>query len=90
MKVNANGDSLQVGHDGTLVALVDRVLRVGRVRAVERVVPFSGDGRASGNFDDRLRDRLVVGVDAAVADEVVRGYVGNRLPKKPRLVGFQA
>lgn len=40
---------------------------------------LSSDGCASGNVDNSLRDRLVVGVDATVADDVVGGYVGDGL-----------
>ena len=43
------------------------------------MVPFCGDGRPSGHVDDCLRDGLVVGVDAAVADDIVGGHVGDWL-----------
>lgn len=61
------------------MALVNRVLRVARVRTSKGVMPLSGDLRASGHRNDSLRDRLLVRVDAAIADEVVRGHVADRL-----------
>lgn len=61
------------------MAWVDWVRRVARIRAIQGVVPFCSDLRAGRDGDDRLRDRLVVRVDPTVADNVVRGYVLNRL-----------
>ena len=59
---------------------VDWVLAVGWVRTSESVVELGGDGVAGGRIDDDLRDGCLVGVDSAVADEVVRCHVSDGLP----------
>ena len=40
---------------------------------------LSRHGRTSGDIDNSLGDGLVVGVDAAIADDVVRGNIGDGL-----------
>ena len=60
----------EVRNDGALVRRVDGVSSIRGVRAVEGVVPFSGDLRAGGDSDHVGRDGLVVWVDATIADNV--------------------
>ena len=46
------------------------------------MVPLSRDLRACSHCQDSLRDRLVIGIDAAVANDVVRGNIGDGLEKR--------
>lgn len=43
------------------------------------MVKLGSDLSTSRNVDDGLGDRLMVGIDTTVTDEVVRGDVGNGL-----------
>lgn len=79
----------EVGDDRAFVRLVDGVGRVGRGRARQSVVPFGGEGRACGDVHDGGGDGGVVGVDAAVADDVVGGDVLDGLMKLSEVINMR-
>jgi hypothetical protein len=67
----------QVGYDGALVRRVDRILRVSWL-LVERMMPLRCDRASGGNRDNRLRHRLMIRVDTAIADNICeRGVNSN-------------
>jgi len=58
--------------------------RVDRIRVVssfacESVVPLCSDAGTSGDWDHSLGNRLIVWVDASIANDIVGGDVGNGL-----------
>ena len=77
----------EVRDDRAFVRGVDGVRWIRRVCAIESMVPFGGEGGAGGHSDDVRGNGRVVRVDAAVADEVVGGHIGDGL-KEYVSVGF--
>jgi len=58
---------------------VDRVGSISGLEAFESVMPFGGDLCSCRNLYHSGGERLVVGVDASIANHVVRGNVSDGL-----------
>ena len=70
---------IQVRNDGTLVTRVNRIGWVRGVGTSKTMVPLRSDGISSLCVDDDGRNRLMVRVDATIADHVIRGNICYRL-----------
>lgn len=73
-------DLCEVDHDGSQVTRGDRVIAISCISPIEGVMPFCSDLRTSRYGDDGVRQRSTVRVDSTVANDVLGGYIRDRLP----------
>lgn len=62
-----------------MMARINGVSRVTWICTIESVVPLRSHGCARCDWNDDLRNRLLVGVDTAIADDIVGGDIRNWL-----------
>jgi hypothetical protein len=65
-----------------MVGWINWISGIGGISTAECVVPFSRDLSPSGNVYNDLGHGLVVGINATIANQIVRGDVHYGLKKK--------